>query len=113
MIIKLRYFLQDSDEYRSLQKQYELLIQQLDMIQKEASAYRENAEKSRMEVYMLKSQLEAGTSTIRFELDSAKAENTRLLQVIETLRTELDSIKRENAQVGLFTELHAYYSVNH
>ena len=109
----MRYFLQDSDDYRSLQKQYEILIQQLEMVHKESSAYRENSEKSRMEVFMLKSQLEAGTSTIRFELDSAKAENTRLQQVIQTLRTELDSVKKENAQVGLLTALHAYYSVKH
>lgn len=90
---------QDSSEYRALQKQYELLVQQLDTAQNETRAHRETAEKTRMDAFMLKNQLDSGTASVRFELESAKAEVARLTHTIEALRTDLETTKKENAQV--------------
>ena len=74
-------------------------MQQLDAAQQETRAQRESADKSRMEVFMLKSQLDSSAASIRFELDSARGENERLKQLLEALRVELESNKRENSEV--------------
>lgn len=92
-------FDQDSDDYRALQKQYELLIQQLEGQQKETRVHRDSNEKSRQEITLLKHQLEGGQAAVRYELESAKAENARLMQIIESLRVELGNIKKENSEV--------------
>ena len=74
-------------------------MQQLDSAQQETRAQHENADKSRMEVFMLKSQLDSGAVSIRFELDFARGENERLKQLLEALRIELENTKKENAEV--------------
>lgn len=91
--------LQDSDDYRALKRQYDQLIQQLDAAQQETRTHRENADKSRMEVFMLRSQLDSGAAAVRFELENARGENERLKQLIDALRNELESTKKENAEV--------------
>lgn len=67
--------------------------------QKDTRVHRESSEQSRQEVLLLKRQLESGQATVRFELESARAENARLTQVIESLRTEMERIKKENSEV--------------
>lgn len=91
--------MQDSDDFRTLQKQYELLIQQLEQSKLEVRTIREQSDKYRSEIVLLRSQSESGTASIRFELDSAKAEVTRVNQVIEMLRIELEKVKKENSEV--------------
>ena len=91
--------LQDSDDYRSLLKQYELLIQQLEAAKTDIRTLREQSEKYRSEIYVIKSSSENGVASIRYELESAKSENARLTQIVEALRTELENMKKENSQV--------------
>ena len=90
---------QDSDDYRALQKQYELLIQQLEAAKVETRSIREQSEKYRSEIFLIKTQSESGSASIRFELESAKQEITRLNQKIESITIELEKIKKENLQV--------------
>ena len=92
-------FLQDSDDYRSLLKQYETLIQQLEGAKNEIRTLREQSEKYRSEFLMIKSSSESGVASIRYELESAKSENARLTQMIEALRIELENTKKENSGV--------------
>jgi len=94
----------ESDDYRALQNQYELLIQQLEGQQREARAHRENYEKSRQELLILKHQMESGSASIRFELESAKSENARLVQIIEALKPELENYKKSNSQLLIIRE---------
>lgn len=82
-----------------MQKQYELLIQQLDAAKVETRTIREQSEKYRSEILLIKMQSESGSASIRFELDSAKKEIIRLNQMLETITIELEKIKKENAQV--------------
>ena len=91
--------LQESDDYRSLLKQYELVIQQLDAAKMEIRTVREQSEKYRSEMLVLKSSSESGVSSIRYELESAKSEKVRLTQIVESLRIELENTKKENSQV--------------
>ena len=95
------YVLQDSDEYRALQKQCELLIQQLEASTKlETRTIREQSEKYRSEIYLIKTQSESGSASIRFELESSKNEISRLSKIIESMTIELEKIKRENSEVN-------------
>ena len=87
-----------------LQKQYELLLQQLDGQQKESRVHRESFEKSRQELLIMKHQMESGSASIRGELESSKAEVAHLKQIIEALRAELEKIKKENSEVTLLFE---------
>lgn len=93
--------MQDSDDYRSLLQQYELLMQQLEMSQKETRTLKEQVERSRRESLAMTSQRDSASVAIRFELESQKKEVARLTQIIESLRTELESTKQENSQVVL------------
>lgn len=99
--ISLYNSFQASDEYRALLSQYELLIQQLEISQKENRALKESAEKSRRESLAMTSQREASTVTIKYELESQKKEVLRLTQIIESLNGELEKTKKENSQVKL------------
>ena len=97
--------MQDSEDYRSLLKQYELILQQLEGAKNEIRTLREQSEKYRSEILVIKSSSESGVSSIRYELESAKAENVRLTQIIEALRNELENMKKENSGVhcsGIF-----------
>jgi chromosome segregation ATPase len=87
----------DSDDYRSLLKQYELILQQLDAAKVEIRTVREQSEKYRSEILVIKSSSESGVASIRYELESAKSENARLTQIVEALRTELENTKKENS----------------
>jgi hypothetical protein len=80
-------------------KQYELLIQQLEAAKTEIRTVREQSEKYRSEILVIKSSSESGVASIRYELESAKSENARLTQIVEALRTELENTKKENSQV--------------
>ena len=91
--------MQDSDDYRSLLKQYERLIQQLEAAKVEIRSVREQSEKYRSEILVIKSSSETGVASIRYELESAKSENARLKQMIEALRIELENTKKENSGV--------------
>ena len=99
--VNLYHAIQASDEYRALLSQYELLIQQLEVSQRENRALKENAEKSRRESLAMTSQREATTVSIKYELESQKKEVLRLAQIIESLNAELDKTKKENSQVKL------------
>ena len=99
--VNLYHSIQASDEYRALLSQYELLIQQLEISQKENRALKESAEKSRRESLAMTSQREAASVTIKYELESQKKEVLRLTQIIESLNGELEKTKRENSQVKL------------
>lgn len=70
----------------------------------EIRSLREQSEKYRSEILVIKSSSESGTATIRFELESAKSENARLTQVIEALRVEIENLKRSNSEV-CFTDI--------
>lgn len=96
---RLNFTLQNSDEYRALQSKYDLLVQQLEASKQEIRTIREQSDKYRSEIFVIKSQSESGTASIRFELDSVKSENARLTQIIEALRVELEKIKKENSEV--------------
>ena len=82
-------------------KQYELILQQLEQSRTETRTLREQSEKFRSEIILIKSQSDSGTASIRFELESAKSEVNRLNQVIELLRNELEKIKKENSEVWI------------
>lgn len=74
-------------------------MQQLDSAKVEIRTVREQSEKYRSEIFMIKTQSESGTASIRFELESAKSENVRLTQIIEALRGEIEMTKKENSEV--------------
>lgn len=102
--------MQDSDDYRSLLQQYELLMQQLEMSQKETRTLKEQVERSRRESLAMTSQRDSASVAIRFELESQKKEVARLTQIIESLRTELESTKQENSQVVHYIVHFKYHS---
>ena len=74
-------------------------MQQLESAQKEIRLHRDGAERARKESLLVKSQLDSGTATMRFELDSTKSELVHLKQVIEALRVELETTKKQNSEV--------------
>lgn len=91
--------LQDSEDYRALRRQFELQAQQLESAQRESWTSRESAEKARKEAQLVRSQLESGTGTLRFELESARGELADLKQIIQALSVELENSKKQNAEV--------------
>ena len=74
-------------------------MQQLENAQKEIRLHRDGAEKARKESLLVRSQLDSGTATMRFELDTAKSELVHLKQFIEALRVELEAMKKQNSEV--------------
>ena len=109
-MIDVRYYLyiifyhilsrQDSEDYRSLLIQYQLVLQQLEASQKEIRTIREQSEKFQREILVIRSQSESGSSAIKFELESSKREVARLTQIIESLRVELESSKKQASEVN-------------
>ena len=61
---------------------------------------REQSEKYKSEILLIKNQSESGTASIRLELESAKAEIARLTQLIESMRIELEKIRKDNSEVN-------------
>lgn len=90
--------LKDSDEYRSLLSQYQLVIQQLDASRQEIRTIREQSDKFQREVLVIKSQTESGSASIKYELENSKKEVLRLTQMIDSLRIEFENVKKENSQ---------------
>lgn len=80
-------------------QQYELIIKQLEVTQKENRTLKEQVEKSRRESLAVTTQREAATVSIKYELESQKKEVARLNQIIESLRMELENSRQENSKV--------------
>lgn len=100
--------MQESADYRALQQQFSVVLQQLDAARAEAGALREQvaaAQKSQKEVLALREQqTDVGSvALLRFEADFQKREALRLTQVIEELRRELDTSRKNSVQVRTST----------
>ena len=99
----------DSEDYRTLLSQYQLVVQQLDASRQEIRTIREQSDKSQREIYMIKSQTESGSTSIKYELENSKKEVLRLTQFIQSLKIELENVKKENSQVlNIYSTLSNY-----
>lgn len=91
--------MQDSDDYRALLSQYQRMVQQLEVSQREIRTIREQSENYQREILVIRNQSESGSAGIKFELESSKREVARLTQIIETLRIELENSKKQSSEV--------------
>ena len=91
---------QDSDDYRALFNQYQLLVQQLEASQKEVRTIREQADKFQREILLIRSESEVSSTAIIFELGNSKREMAGLNQIIESLRIELENSKQQASEVN-------------
>ena len=102
-------------DYRALQQQFSVVIEQLNAARAETSTLREQADasqKSRQEVLLVRDQTDAGsTALLRFEVDFQKREVLRLMQALEDLHREREASRKDSVQVCGFADDTIYNSI--